>query len=104
MTEQYIAISQYPRPSIYPQQNSDKPHLKDIKIMGYSIRTNSLRYTEWINFNNTQFKGDWNYSYGKELYDHSCDPIESNNLHRDPKYSDIMNNLKLLLQSKLGSF
>ncbi|KAJ8724811.1 hypothetical protein PYW07_015769 [Mythimna separata] len=39
----YVAISQYPRPSVYPQKNSDKPRLKNIKIMGYSIRTKRYR-------------------------------------------------------------
>lgn len=101
ITEENVAISQYPRSSIYPQLNSDKPQLKDIKIMGYSIRTISLRYTEWVSFNNTQFRGDWNTSYGNELYDHSIDPIESNNLNQDPAYKNIARYLKKLIQSKV---
>lgn len=47
------AISQYPRPGIYPSRkpDSDQPTLKQTKIMGYSIRTNQFRYTNWIKFN-----------------------------------------------------
>uniref|UniRef100_A0A8D2BLG8 Sulfatase N-terminal domain-containing protein n=1 Tax=Sus scrofa TaxID=9823 RepID=A0A8D2BLG8_PIG len=38
-----VAYSQYPRPADAPQWNSDKPSLKDIKVMGYSIRTVDYR-------------------------------------------------------------
>lgn len=53
-----VAISQYPRPSKYPKMypDSDRPHLKSIKFMGYSIRTNNFRYTNWIKFNRKTFK------------------------------------------------
>ncbi|XP_074055583.1 iduronate 2-sulfatase-like isoform X2 [Macrotis lagotis] len=43
-----VAYSQYPRPADTPQWNSDKPDLKDIKIMGYSIRTVDYRFTVWM--------------------------------------------------------
>lgn len=53
-----IAFSQYPRPSQYPTMNpnSDKPKLKDIKIMGYSLRTQQYRYTCWVSFDNVLFR------------------------------------------------
>ncbi|KAL0883654.1 hypothetical protein ABMA27_015780 [Loxostege sticticalis] len=101
---QYIydfAISQYPRPSVYPRSNSDKPRLKDIKIMGYSIRTKRYRYTQWISFNNTLFTRDWNKTYGLELYDHLIDPDESNDLCFEPKYNAIKNHLSSLLRSNV---
>ena len=53
-------FSQYPRPSVYPQQNTDLPSLKDIKIMGYSMRTRKYRYTEWVNFDPKTFTPDFN--------------------------------------------
>ncbi|KAK7921767.1 hypothetical protein WMY93_008669 [Mugilogobius chulae] len=34
--KEQIAFSQYPRPSDTPQENSDLPDLRDIRIMGYS--------------------------------------------------------------------
>jgi iduronate 2-sulfatase len=53
-----IAYSQYPRPGSYPSKNpdSDQPKLREIKIMGYSMRTKRFRYTAWIKFNNKKFK------------------------------------------------
>lgn len=46
------AISQYPRPGTYPtiKPDSDRPRLNKIKVMGYSIKTNRYRYTDWIIF------------------------------------------------------
>lgn len=53
-----IAYSQYPRPDSYPSKHpdSDQPKLREIKIMGYTMRTNRFRYTAWIKFNNKKFK------------------------------------------------
>lgn len=98
----YFAISQYPRPSVYPQKNSDKPLKKDIQIMGYSIRTKRYRYTEWVSFNNTLFTIDWNKNYGLELYDHLIDPDEANNLYLVNKYKNIKQYLSTLLRSHVN--
>lgn len=95
------AISQYPRPSKYPQINSDEPRLEDIKIMGYSIRTNRYRYTEWIGFNSKTFKKNWHKTFGTELYDYVADPNETENLHLKPKYNDIKKQLQRRLKSRL---
>lgn len=52
-----FAISQYPRPGVYPTQlpDSDQPRLAEINIMGYSIRTQYFRYTIWLEFNANTF-------------------------------------------------
>lgn len=50
-----VAFSQYPRPSAMPTAKSDRPTLRHIQIMGYSIRTTNFRYTAWIGFNNHNF-------------------------------------------------
>lgn len=52
-----VAISQYPRPSIYPTEypDSDQPNHNEIKIMGYSIRTQTFRYTIWLEFDAKHF-------------------------------------------------
>jgi len=52
-------FSQYPRPSDFPQINSDLPSLKDIKIMGYTMRTHLHRYTEWVGFDPVHFKANF---------------------------------------------
>ncbi|XP_039300736.1 uncharacterized protein LOC120356024, partial [Nilaparvata lugens] len=46
------AFSQYPRPSLYPtlKPNSDRPRLSEIAVMGYTMRTDRYRYTEWVRF------------------------------------------------------
>ncbi|CAG9090530.1 unnamed protein product [Plutella xylostella] len=100
--DDYVAMSQYPRPSVYPERNSDKPRLKDIKIMGYSIRTRTLRYTEWISFNSTCLHKNWKNNYGIELYNHTTDPTESKNLYLDPYYLDTRKELSALLRTKVG--
>lgn len=53
-----IAVSQYPRPTSNPSHrpNSDKPKLKQIHIMGYSMRVDDYRYTIWIKFNHFNFQ------------------------------------------------
>lgn len=115
------AISQYPRPGEYPTEfpNSDKPKLRDIKIMGYSVRTKNFRYTLWIKFNPRNFKKgrpflasfffinyialicilfiDWNTIYGEELYDHRLDPKENMNLSDRPEFDNIKNKLRKIL-------
>lgn len=55
--EQHIALSQYPRPGMHPTKhpNSDKPKLRNIKIMGYSLRSDFYRYTLWVRFHPHNF-------------------------------------------------
>lgn len=95
-----IAFSQYPRPGEVPQRNSDKPRLKDINIMGYSLRTERFRYTEWISFNSTNFKRNWNKSCGVELYDHKNDKFETTNLINVPTYRDLIRHFSDVLRKK----
>lgn len=71
--------------------------MKDIKIMGYSIRTDRYRYTEWIEFDNVRFKGNWSNVYGIELYDHLIDSKETLNLADRPQ----LNYTIQMLRSKL---
>lgn len=84
------AFSQYPRPSLSPQNDSDKPALKDIVIMGYSIRTDMLRYTEWVAYDNKNYWPDWPLIISRELYNHSNDPFESKNLSEEDTFSNIV--------------
>jgi len=72
------AFSQYPRPGSDPQTNSDQPRLRDIEVMGYTVKTNRFRYTEWVRFRDLM--PHWDRIEGVELYDHHNDPAEGNNL------------------------
>ena len=42
--------------------------------MGYSVRSRTYRYTEWVRFNRRSFKPVWSSVEAAELYDHSVDP------------------------------
>ena len=67
--------------------------------MGYSIRTDLYRYTEWLRWNGTILKADWSQVVGVELYDHSGDEdisfdnYENINVADQPTYSTIRNQL-----------
>jgi iduronate 2-sulfatase len=67
------AFSQHPRP---PYGRG-----KDPKVMGYSIRVDRYRYTEWLDFKTGQI-------VARELYDHADDPRETVNLAGREKLAD----------------
>ncbi|XP_057339750.1 iduronate 2-sulfatase isoform X1 [Microplitis mediator] len=93
------AFSQYPRPGLIPtwKPNSDEPRFKNIKIMGYSLRTSRYRYTAWVSFNKNS--SDWENLIAQELYDHSKDPHEMTNQQANIYYSKIKNKLFKLLKA-----
>lgn len=69
-----------------------RPERRGMRVMGYSIRTERYRYTEW----NRGLEG-------VELYDYRDDPREYRNLAGDEAYAVIQNDLASLLNAKLGS-
>lgn len=72
------------------------------KKMGYSVRTNRYRYTEWHNNNYRSFKPYNNDNIsGYELYDYDKDPLETRNLIDDPAYVHVVKDLKQKLKSHL---
>lgn len=62
------AFSQHPRPAYFDRTPSKTP-----EAMGYSVRTATHRYTEWRAWEDGKL-------IGAELYDHTADPIELNNV------------------------
>jgi uncharacterized sulfatase len=77
-----------------PQMKWDHPALTQVRrgsgnqmFMGYSIRTDKWRYTEWD-------EG----ARGVELYDESADPGELRNLAADPKHKNIVGEMQQLLR------
>ena len=60
---------------------------KGTTIMGYSVRTERWRYTEWDGG-----------AQGNELYDHDADPMEHRNLAADPKHGKVVEEMKGLLR------
>ncbi|XP_075797198.1 iduronate 2-sulfatase isoform X2 [Pelodiscus sinensis] len=88
--EEPIAFSQYPRPADTPQWDSDKPELKDIKIMGYSMRTVDYRYTVWVGFNPSNFSADLQDVHAGELYMVGSDPNEDHNIYNSSLHGDLV--------------
>lgn len=65
------AMTQHPRPAYY-QGAPD--------AMGYSVRTDRFRYTEWRDWKTGE-------TLARELYDHRLDPDETRNLVDDPAHA-----------------
>ncbi|NXU49841.1 IDS sulfatase, partial [Turnix velox] len=82
-SEESVAFSQYPRPADTPQWNSDKPKLKDIRIMGYSMRTVDYRYTVWVRFYPNNFSADFEDVHAGELYMVETDPNQDYNIYNN---------------------
>ncbi|XP_078034218.1 iduronate 2-sulfatase [Augochlora pura] len=94
------AFGQYPRPSVDPSINpsSDEPRLKEIKIMGYTLRKDHYRYTAWLQFNPETKAPNWNVLIAEELYDHQTDKNENKNLVDFPRYQRLREELRTLLK------
>ena len=81
-----VAFSQYPR--------------RGFSIMGYSVRTDRFRYTEWIRKKRSDSRPDrLRTIYATELYDHYRDPDETTNRFNDSSYSYQMVHLRRMLQA-----
>ncbi len=85
--EQDFALSQYHRKKT---------------VMGYSLRTERYRYTEWHdnNYRSNQPYLDTNI-VGVELYDYESDPNETKNLAEHTVYQNVVVDLKKKLQNRL---
>lgn len=83
------AISQYPRAG---------------GKMGYSLRTDRYRYTEWFG-NKYKSTDPFNESniVASELYDYLKDPDETRNLVNDPEYAKVLLQVKQKLHDHLQS-
>ncbi|KAK6177205.1 hypothetical protein SNE40_015352 [Patella caerulea] len=69
-------------------------------VMGYTLRTQQYRYTEWPAFNKSPiYKPDWSRLYGIELYNHTDDPEENYNHAYDVSYVKIRAMLSSLLHN-----
>jgi iduronate 2-sulfatase len=54
--------------------------------MGYSIRTDRFRYTEWRDFQTGSLQAT-------ELYDHADDPLEMTNRAQQPEHAATVTDL-----------
>ena len=81
-----------------PRAKWDKPAITQLRrgsaeppYMGYSVRNERYRYTEWDEGRK-----------GAELYDYERDPKESQNLASDSKYASVVAEMRRLLYSRIG--
>ncbi|KAM3910602.1 iduronate 2-sulfatase [Leptodactylus fuscus] len=88
-TAETVAYSSYPRPSDTPQWNSDLPDLKDIRIMGYSLRTRDYRLTLWVGYNPETFETNFTDIHAQELYLVKTDPNQDNNVFNASVHYDF---------------
>ena len=96
-----FALSQFPRPGPksffastpeYPEPSSNRWR---IAFMGYSLRTATHRYTEWIEMSSGK-------TVEKELYDHRSDPGETVNIAVFAEQSGLMGKLSSQLHDAIG--
>jgi hypothetical protein len=59
--------------------------------MGYSVRNDTWRYTEWDDGKR-----------GTELYNEKADPGELRNLASEPKHARVIDTMKRLLRTARG--
>ena len=90
-------FSQYPRKIVVTEENAeaDVDVSKGPPVMGYTVRTDGYRFTEWARF--SEYKPDWSKLYGVELYDHTKDPQENINEVNNPTYKNIVVKMSSLL-------
>ena len=72
--------------AVKKQDAAKKKAANTRSIMGRSVRTEQFRYTEWGQGRD-----------GMELYDHTKDPGETQNLATDPAYAEEVKRMKSLL-------
>jgi len=77
------AYTQHPRPAYYKG---------DPDTMGYSVRTDRWRYTEWLDFKSREI-------VGRELYDHYYDAEETINLAGEERFQDVVKELHERLET-----
>ena len=88
-----FSISQYPRSG--NNAESERKGYASSKVMGYSLKNSSYRFTIWMgnNFRSNQpFNADW--IVGTELYDYEKDPNETINVVNEEAYKAISKELK----------
>ena len=71
--------------------------------MGYTVRVDSYRYTEWVKFDHVTATPDWDQVWGVELYNHTH-PItffndENINMANMPSMKSVVTELHQILKA-----
>ena len=101
------AFSQYPRPnaglSVIPNEPPFPQDSHGEAVMGYTIRVDSYRFTDWYRFDRTTGIPHFNDIWGTELYNHT-QPVtffndENINLAGKPEMKSLVEELRRMLQA-----
>lgn len=76
--------------SVWPSYKASRTN-PEKAILGFSVRTEKFRYTEWIQIHSGKL-------LDRELYDHEQDPSENKNVIDVQKYSKFLPELSALIQ------
>lgn len=82
------SFTQHPRPAYYDREPGGQP-----QAMGCSVRTASVRYTEWRDWKTGQ-------PVARELYDAASDPHEMRNAIDDPRFAAAQREAAALLLAR----
>ena len=67
--------------------------------MGYSVvSSDQFRLTQWVKFNQTTMKANWDKVVAVELYDYDLDPLETRNVAYDPSYLPQLTKMSRILR------
>ena len=101
------AFSQYARPGTGLHQIPGHPPFDndehDENVMGYTVRTDQYRFTEWYRFNRITAVPNFKEIWGTELYDHTKPTVffndENTNLAKKPEMKSTVTELRKILQA-----
>ena len=82
------AFTQHPRPAYFDREPDKQP-----KAMGVSIRTASVRYTEWRDWKTGE-------AIARELYDNAQEPAELHSRVDDPRFAKAQKEAETLLRKQ----
>ena len=99
------AFSQYPRPasgmSVIPNEPAFPANSDGEAVMGYTIRVDTYRFTEWYRFDHSTATPDFNDIWGTELYNHTQLVVffndENVNLAGKPQMKSLVEDLRHML-------
>ena len=99
-----VALSQYPRcnpnPDAFPNKCLSINRTR-FDFMGYSMRTDRYRYTEWVRWNGTELRPEWSENIGVELYDHQGDTENDFDAYENVNIAESQPDLVKEFSSKL---
>ena len=101
------AFSQYPRPAngmtVIPNEPAFDTIEHNENVMGYTIRVDEYRFTEWYRFNRTTATPNFTDIWGTELYNHTEPTVffndENVNMVSRPDMQTLVGSLRKILQA-----